>query len=222
MAKSGEKLRDGLREIDKVSGRAGNDTIKLWEGYKEQAILWRALALLQMPTTFIAVCTALVMFFFKDTVIEVPPVPQPGHYSVKELPDAAFINVANEIVNLIATYQPEKAPMQFRAVRQFLWEPALSAMQEFANEELPNIAQLRRSQVFFPIRGLTTVQRNQADDTITVRIVGKRHKFIGEGLVGVGNQVYTVILFTVPRNVTNQYGIVAKGVIVESPDSIQS
>ena len=44
----GEKLnlKNDLKQLERVGGRAGTDTIRLWEGYREQSYLWRALQLL--------------------------------------------------------------------------------------------------------------------------------------------------------------------------------
>ena len=213
-------LKEGIRELEKVDGRSGNDTIKLWESYKEQSILWRALALLQMPTTFLAICSVLVMYFTKDTVIEVPPVPQPGHYSANELPDSSFINVAQEIVNLVATYQPDGVERQFHAVKRYLWEPALSFVQEFGNDQIPKIKQIRKSQIFFIVPNLTTVERDDTTDTVVVSLSGQRHKYIAGEAVEVDNLNYTVEMFTIPRNTTNPYGIVAKKVKVKVDEDV--
>ena len=87
-------FKNDIKQLEKVAGRAGSDTIRLWEGYKEQAFFWRALALIQVPATALAITAALVMYFLADTIIEVPEHPQPGYYSVKQLPDSQFINVA--------------------------------------------------------------------------------------------------------------------------------
>src|SRR5262249_45979929 len=126
MGQAGVNLKKDLQQLERVAGRAGSDTIRLWDSYREQAYLWRALALLQMPATALAIAAALIMYFFADTIIEVPDKPQPGFYSVKQLPDSQFISAATEVVNLIATYQPETARTQFNAARKYLWEPALS------------------------------------------------------------------------------------------------
>ena len=102
-------LKKDLQNLERLEGHSGADTVRLWDSYKEQAYLWRALALLQMPATLLAVIFAMILYFYADTIIEVPRAPQPGHYSVRALPDNEFINVASEVVNLIASYQPATA-----------------------------------------------------------------------------------------------------------------
>ena len=206
-------------DIDRVSGRAGSDTIRLWEGYKESAYLWRAIALLQFPVTFLSILAALIMYFFADTIIEVPQVPQPGYYSVSELPDSAFVDVAQEVVNLIATYQPDNIKNNWMVARNFLWEPALSAVQHFINTELPKFQETRISQLFMIIPNLTRVDRR--DQTVTVSLKGKRIKYVAGQLQELGGSngdelVYNVQMVTIPRNITNEYGIVVTRIWVEN------
>ena len=128
MAKKSVNIKHDLKQLERVAGRAGSDTIRLWEGYREQAYLWRALALIQMPSTALSIAAALIMYLIADTIIEVPERPQPGYYSVRQLPDSQFVNAATQVVNLISTYQPAVARRQFKTARKFLWEPALTAV----------------------------------------------------------------------------------------------
>jgi hypothetical protein len=205
----GANLKEDIQELERVAGRAGSDTIRLWEGYKEQAFFWRALSLLQMPATALAVGIALAMFFFADTIIEVPEHPQPGFYSVKQLPDSQFINVAREVVNLISTYQPAVVERQFRTARRFLWEPALSEFEStMLTTELSAILETKRSQMFFINPRLIKVERFPHLDTVVVRIPGLRQKLIGNQPLAPDEMVYYVKMTTIPRNVHNEYGIV--------------
>ena len=92
-----------IKQIEQVDGRAGADTIRLWEHYRDHAYMWRSLALWQFPCTMLALGAALMMFFMADTVIEVPEKTQPGHYSIKQLPDAEFIDVATKFTAYVPT-----------------------------------------------------------------------------------------------------------------------
>ncbi|GEM_PF-701729 len=202
-------VKQALDQMDRVAGRSGSDTIRLWEGYKEQAILWRALALIQVPSTSLAICAALVMYFYADTIIEVPPMPQPGHYSASQLPDSEFINVASEVVNSIASYQPATARPQFSAVRRFLWEPALSIFEDqMMNSELRTIEETGRSQLYFVNQGQIAVERAPELEKVLVRLPGTRMKLIGDKPLPADQLVYYVTMTTVPRNSQNEYGIV--------------
>jgi len=205
----GMQVKKDIQELERVAGRAGTDTIRLWEGYKEQAFFWRALSLIQMPATALAIAAALSMFFFADTIIEVPEHPQPGFYSVKQLPDSQFINVAREVVNLISTYQPAVVERQFRTARRFLWEPALSEFEStMLTTELSAILETKRSQMYFINPRLIKVERFPHLDTVVVRIPGLRQKLIGNQPLAPDEMVYYVKMTTIPRNVHNEYGIV--------------
>lgn len=209
MARDSVSLKHDLRQLERVGGRAGTDTIRLWEGYREQAYLWRALALLQMPSTALSIAAALIMYFFADTIIEVPERPQPGFYSVRQLPDSQFINAATSVVNLIATYQPGVARRQFKTARKYLWEPALTEFEEtMMGSELRTIEETKRSQMFFINPRLIKVERYPEIDKVVVRIPGVRLKLIGNKPLPADQMVYYVKMTTIPRNVHNEYGIV--------------
>ncbi len=210
-------FKNDIKQLEKVAGRAGSDTIRLWEGYKEQAFFWRALALIQVPATALAITAALVMYFLADTIIEVPEHPQPGYYSVKQLPDSQFINVAREVVNLVSTYQPAVARRQFKTARKYLWEPALSQFESvMLQSELNAIEGTKRSQLFFINPRLIQVVRSPEDDTVAVRIPGIRQKLIGDKPLVPDELVYYIKMTTIPRNVHNEYGIVVTDIHLRS------
>jgi hypothetical protein len=214
------KLPAGVQELEKVDGRAGADTIRLWESYRDQAYLWRALAILQVPATGLATIAALLMFFFADTVIDVPEKPQPGYYSARQLPDSEFVDFATRIINLITTFQPKVARAQFTEARKCLWEPALT---EFENkmmiDELKAIEQSSRSQVFFIDPAMTRVDRYPEEDRVVVRLFGVRQKLIGRTTIPQEEMVYYVTMTTIPRNVQNEYGIVVVNIQLRKIDA---
>ncbi len=202
-------VKESIKSIEQIAGRAGSDTIRLWESYRDQAYLWRALALLQMPATALAVVMTLIMYFTKDTIIEVPDMPQPGYYSITKLPDSQFIGFAEEIVNLIASYQPINAHQQFQTARSYLWEPALGKFEnEMLGKELRAIEETKRSQLFFADKRLVNVERYPEEDYVVVRIPGTRQKLIGDKHLPPEYMAYYVKMTTIPRNVHNEYGIV--------------
>jgi hypothetical protein len=209
MSKVAINIKKDVQQLEKVAGRAGSDTIRLWEGYREQAYLWRALSLLQMPATALSVLAALMMYFTADTVIEVPHAPDPGYYSVKQLPDSQFINAATQVVNLISTYQPAIARRNFTTARKFLWEPALTEFEEtMMGPEIRQIEETKKSQMFFVNNRLIKVDRFPENDIVVVRIPGLRQKLIGDKSLPAEEMVYYVKMTTIPRNVHNEYGIV--------------
>jgi hypothetical protein len=219
VAKEALALKKDVQQLERVAGRAGADTIRLWESYKEQAYLWRALAILQMPATALSICAALIMYFFADTVIEVPERPQPGYYSVKQLPDSQFIETAQAVVNLVATYQPAVARRQFKTARKYLWEPALTEFEEtMMGPEIKAIEETRRSQIFFVNPRLIKVERFPEYEQVVVRIPGLRQKLIGNQPLQPDEMVYYVKMTTVPKNVSNEYGVVITDIHLRRAD----
>ena len=203
----------GLKQLETIDGRASADTIRLWESYKSQSYFWRALTLIQLPTTFVALICALVMYFTADTVIEVPQKPMPGHYSVKQLPDSAFIDVGTEVVNLIASFQPKVARKQFGGARKYLWEPALSEFERLMlGEEIRAIEETGRSQLFFIDQKRIQIERYPNEQKIIVHLPGERRKLIGQKLLPTDYLEYVITMTTIPRHQFNEYGIVVVGI----------
>lgn len=217
-------LKDDVHELERIDGRCGADTIRLWESYRDQAYLWRALSLLQIPATFVAILSAIIMYTTADTIIEVPQMPQPGNYSVKQLPDSEFINVATVVVNNIATYQPNTAKEQFSYVRKYLWEPALTEFeasvigQDGKSGDLKVIEETRRSQLFIIQPQLTRVERFPSRDKIVVRLVGSRTKLISKELLPADNLAYYIDMTTIPRSNHNDFGIVVTNIRIKKFD----
>lgn len=201
-------FKKDLSQPENTERRLGPDPLVLWQSYKEQATLWRALALLQLPATFLAVITAFVMFLYKDTIVEVPPKPAPGFYSVSEIPDAAFINVANNVANLYYTYKPDIASQQYNILKRFFWEPLLSNFDEGSKRILENISQTRRSQTFVVDETFTNVVRLAGEDRVTVEMRGVGYRFTGSEESTPRKISLKMVMTTVPRNVLNPYGIV--------------
>lgn len=218
MSTASEKMtvKESLKFLERVAGREGSDTVRLWDSYREQAYLWRALMLLQLPTTVLAIILAFVFYLSKDTIIEVPDNPSPGYYSVDKLPDKLFVSFSRDIVNLISTYQPVNARKQFLKAQTYLWEPALTAFDtEMMDKELRAIEETHRSQMFFVADELVKVERFPDKDYVIVRIPGVRQKLIGTTKLESEEWAYFVKMTTIPRNVDNEYGIIAFDIRIE-------
>lgn len=197
--------------------RNETDTVRVWENYKEQALLWRALALLQIPATFIALVFTLVIYLNRVTILNVPAKPLPGYLQAHEIPDAEFISNATEFVNLIATYQPLTARRQFKEASKHLFEPMLAHFEtDMLGRELTAIENTRRTQIFFVDPTKVDITRNEHDGTVAVTLIGERQKIVaGEVLPNVQTQ-FRVIMNTIPRSTLNQYGIVITSIEVTS------
>ena len=204
------KLKEQTDNLEQIEGRSGADTIRLWERFREQAIIWKFVALVQVPATFLALIGFLIVFVTADISIEPPENPQPGMYSVKYLPDSEFRKAATEVINLIATYQPATALVQFNRAREYLWEPALSEFEEvMMKREYMTIQNTHRSQVFLINDDLIRVQRFPARDIVVVRLPGTQQALIGNGKPLESKEVvYYIKMTTIPRSAYNESGLV--------------
>jgi len=205
-------VKEKVADTQLTAARSKNDTIRLWENYKDQALMWRALSLIQLPTTFIAVIFALMMWATREITLQVPSKPMPGMYAAQDIPDTEFVNVANDYVNLVATYQPNTARKQFEVARGMLKEPLLTKFNdENMNSELPAIETTLRTQVFFVDPLQTRVERE--GNRVVVSISGERWKVIAGAAIPSVSSRYRIELTTIPRNPVNPYGIVITNVL---------
>lgn len=205
-------VREKVADTQLTAARSGNDTIRLWENYKDQAMMWRALSLIQLPTTLIAVIFALVMWSTREITLSVPSKPMPGMYAAQDIPDTEFVNAANDYVNLVATYQPNTARKQFEVARAMLKEPLLTKFNdENMNSELPAIETTLRTQVFFVDPLKTKVERE--GNKVYVSISGERWKVIAGAPIPSVTSRYRIELTTIPRNPVNPFGIVITNII---------
>lgn len=211
--------RDAGKKIFKEASitdlKGETDTIRLWESYRDQALLWRAMALLQIPATLVALIFALIMWSNRSILLKVPSDPKPGTYSAMEIPDAKFIEAAQDLVGLVGTYTPANAQSQFLMARAMLKEPLLSKFDlEMMQQELKAITDTSRTQVFFADPTVTTIQRK--GDSAFVVLTGARTKIVAGTDLGTIPVRYGITLTTVPRNVLNPYGIVVSNIEVEA------
>ena len=221
--KDTNKLAGDTNTIDLIDGRAGADTIRLWEGYREQAFMWRAISLLQIPATGLALLGLLIIYLTADITIEPPEHPQPGIYSVKYLPDSEFLRAATEIVNLIATYQSRTAEKQFKRARELLWEPALTEFEDSViGQELAKIQVSNRSQVFIINNNLVRVQRIPQKDVVVVRLPGTQQRLISNSqALETEEYCYYIKMTTIPRSSYNESGIVVVDIRVKKQTSAE-
>jgi hypothetical protein len=211
MAKGGKIVKNLMQSASK--GEA--DTFRLWESYREQANVWRLIALAQMFGSFLLICFCFYLYTTREVTLHVPRQPLPGQYSIYEIPEAALVEAATEIVNLIATYQPHTAEKQFQAALEMLEEPALTIFREkMLGLEMNAIKSTSRTQIFF-----VDPSKNRIEGTpegIRVSLTGERTKFIAGKQVPPVNTRYNITFVTRPRNKLNMYGLVATKIEVEN------
>lgn len=210
-----ETIREKVSDTQLSAGRDQSDTLRLWENYKDQSLMWRSLSLIQLPTTLVAIVFALMMWSTREITLTVPSKPMPGIYAAQDIPDNEFVNVAIDYINLIATYQPRTARRQFEAASAMLKEPLLTKFRdEMLNSELGAIENSSRTQVFFIDPLKTGVQRRGNDVTISVE--GERWKVIAGAELPTVTSRFKVTMTTIPRNQINPYGIVITSVAFKS------
>lgn len=210
-----ESIREKVADTHLAAGRDQSDTIRLWENYKDQSLMWRSLSLIQLPTTMMAIVFAMMMWSTREITLTVPAKPMPGTYAAQDIPDNEFINVAIDYINLIATYQPRTARRQFEAASGMLKEPLLTKFrEEMLNSELGAIENSSRTQVFFVDPLKTSVFRRGND--VTVSVEGERWKVIAGAELPTVTSRFKVTMTTIPRNHLNPYGIVITSVAFKS------
>ena len=204
MAKRAIKLVD---QTTVAEAGSGGDTIRLWENYREQATMWRAIALLQIPATIVAVALAALMWSTRVSYLNVPSRPLPGQYSINELPDTEFENVATDFVNLVGSYSATTARQQFATASELLVEPYLTTYKKDMIETvLPAIEQIGRTQMFMVDPAKTVFDRK--GKFMTVTYIGERTRFIAGREIAAKRGQFKITMTTNPRNRLNPYGIV--------------
>lgn len=200
-----------------ADGRRENDTIRLWEGYKDQAVLWRTLTLLQLPVTAALVIFCLVLWSTRTIKVLAPAEAKPGTIAMADIPDNHFVDMATDFVNLIGTYRWATAERQFQEARKFLIEPTLTRFdQEIYGSELRAIQATNRSQFLFVDPSKTKLDRKR--DEVTVTFTGDRQKYVSGKEIPSSELTISLTMKTIPKNVLNPLGIVISKFSVDLSD----
>ncbi|MCB9030751.1 MAG: hypothetical protein H6619_06835 [Deltaproteobacteria bacterium] len=209
------KVSNLVKETELRRTLSDNDTIRLWESHKEQALLWRSIALLQIPATFISIIFCLVLWSTRSVTLNVPAKPLPGMYTAQEIPDSEFIDFSTDYINLIATYQPAVARRQFEEARKMLWSKMIQRFDsEMLNTEIRAIENTKRTQIFFVDPTKTKIERKGRSVELT--LVGDRYKIIAGKEMPVVQTSFTITMSTIPKNTFNKYGIVITNVVLKN------
>ncbi len=211
---SNGKIKNLLQDGKVTDVRGESDTLKLWESYRQQATMWRAIALLQIPATALAIILALVLWMSRSITLKVPGKPLPGVYAAQEIPDTEFVNFATDFVNLLSSYQPNVARRQFERAAMMITEPFLTKFRsDFMTFELKAIETTSRTQFFFADPEAIKVSRE--DKKVFVTYIGERLKMVAGQELPLAKTKFTVVLSMVPRNSLNPYGIAVSDFIAE-------
>jgi hypothetical protein len=201
-----------------VDARGDTDTFRLWENYKDQALLWRSIALLQLPTTGIAIILSMFLWHTRKVTLNVPRQPMPGLYNAEEIPNEVFTEFATDFVNLIATYQSAVARPQFLKAREMMNAKMLQQFDEqMMNDELKAIENTSRTQIFFVDPTKTKVTRDKDNPSfVTIDLVGERLKVVAGKELPTVKTKFSVTLTTIPRNALNAYGLIVTNLAAEA------
>ena len=215
MISKGAKFQELVEKTKITESKNKSDTLVLWEAYKNQALMWRSIALLQIPATLGAIILCFSLWGTRSITLNVPLKPAPGIYEVKDIYDVEFIDYATDFINLIASYQPNIARRQFDEASKMLREPMLSRFEnEILGDELKAIESTSRTQLFFIDSTKTNIERTP--DEVNVSFTGDRLKIVAGKELPTLSSKYTVTLKTIPRNRLNPYGIVITNVVFEN------
>lgn len=211
-----ETGRNVLNNTNVKEHKRGDDTIKIWEGYRQQAIMWRSLSIIQLLATTAISILCIILWQTRSITLKVPQRPVPGQYNTQEIPDADFVEAANSFVNLIATFQPYTSEQQFKRAASLIHSNLLERFtEEFLVNELKAINATSLSQAYFIDPSKTSIERF-ANNTVKVTFYGTRHKYIGGREIEPVKSKYEVMLTTLPRNDLNPLGIVVADVNMET------
>jgi hypothetical protein len=203
-----------LKDTAVHKSKSEADTLRLWELYQDQAYLWRAIALLQIPATLLLLIFAMWVYGNRTIMLNIPQKPAPGQYSIDQVIDPILVDAATDFVNLIGSYTPKSARSQFIEAEKRVVEPLLSTFTEQMIEgDLKAIEQTQRTQVFFADPSKTVIERGRNGATVTFE--GDRLKIVAGVEAPYSTWLYHVTLETRPRHALNEYGVVVTGLHLE-------
>lgn len=209
-----QKMKETLKSTTVRPPRGESDTLRLWEAYLDQAILWRAIALLQIPSTLALLVFSMWLYGGRTIVLNVPQKPLPGQYTVDQLTDPILVDAATDFINLISSYTPKTARRQMQEAEQRVVEPLLTTFtQDMIETDLKAIEQTQRSQLFLIDPTKTSLTRGRGNATVTFE--GDRVKIVSGKEFPASTLRYLITMETRPRNRLNEYGVVITGIRFE-------
>jgi hypothetical protein len=114
------------------------ELLRMVDRFKVHGHFWRFISLLQFPIILCLTLYFITRYLNADTLVKVPDPPIPGEVKPDKIPDKEYINTAQNIINLIGSYQPLTARDQFESAREFFLDSAATSFDETQmNSELP-------------------------------------------------------------------------------------
>ena len=106
------------------------ELLRMVDRYKVQGHFWRFLSLLQFPIILCLTLYFISRYLGADTLVKVSEPPIPGEVQQDKIPDKEYVNTAQNIINLIGTYQPTTARDQFETARDYFLDSAVASFDE--------------------------------------------------------------------------------------------
>lgn len=211
-------VKEAVKSTELRRPQRESDTLRLWEAYLDQAVLWRAIALLQIPSTLMLLAFSMWLYYNRTIILDVPQKPLPGQYTVDQLTDPIIQDAATDFVNLISNYTPKTARRQMIEAEQQVVEPLLTTFtQDMIETDLKAIEQTQRTQLFLIDPTKTSLTRGRGN--ATVMFEGDRIKIVAGKEFPASTWRYYITLETRPRNRLNEYGVVVTGIRFERAEA---
>ena len=145
----------------------------------------------------------VVMFVFAFQTFPAQPFEFYNHMqsAYAELVDQVYVEKAQNILDILLSYETASARNQFYTLRREIWEPGLTVLEnDIINRALPEIESLQLAQKFKINKSSTKVIHDSSMGNVLVQISGtiskyKQNKFIAEEQI-----TYELTMSTVPPN----------------------
>lgn len=193
-------------EIVQVSADT-DDIHSLIQNSQKEGHFWRFLALVQIPVVAISMLAFITLYFKSDPVLNTPEDLPPGSYQASQLPDKEFINIAQDFVNLIGTFQPHTAREQFESAKMLITEDLDPRFDNLlVDMELATAEESFVSQILILDPALTTVER-RGSDTVEVCLSGFRQRIVQGTVLPQQDLLACLIMATGDPIPESKYGI---------------
>lgn len=146
------------------------------ESFRRKGAFWRLLSLVQIPVSLFLTVYFVTRYLGADTIVHVNEIKGAEDLGGRQIPDKEYVNIAQNIVNLIGTYQPINAREQFETAREYMLESAEKSFDDSQlTQELLTAEESDISQELFVNDYAVSRKANGA---AKVCIFGERHKIV--------------------------------------------
>jgi hypothetical protein len=168
------------------------EILAVTEGFKQRGGFWRAISLVQIPIALCLIFYFVAKYLGADTIVHVKDIRGLEDIGKGEIPDKEYVNVAQNIVNLIGTYQPVNARDQFETAREFMLDSAVVTFDELqTQQELMTAEESDISQILFIDNHVVT---RKSDGSVRVCLYGMRQKVVDRQALPAQDVTYCMLL----------------------------